>query len=98
MKLLIYFWPLIFHLVHHPGLRALWNVSTKVDQIQNKWKLFLEAVSPGIEYVVNWMLLPADLVVSTATCYYLYRVRIFYAQIGMIIKEKVRNKDLSFAS
>lgn len=65
----------IFFSVHHPGLRVLWSSDRKSPQHRNKWRLFLGAVSTRIDNLADWMSLPADVVVSTAACYYLYHVR-----------------------
>ncbi|KAK7605281.1 hypothetical protein V9T40_007139 [Parthenolecanium corni] len=60
---------------HHPGLRALWDTNRSATQYRHKWILFLKGISSNrpINNIGTWMdLLPSDLIVSTAACYYLY--------------------------
>lgn len=63
-----------FLIAHHPGLRALWDEKRSDTHYRNKWVLFLKGIAQNhpISNYGAWMLLPPDLVVSTATCYYLY--------------------------
>lgn len=61
---------------YHPGLTALWSTDRRNPHHQNKWKLFLGAISPSIDNIGVWMALPDNMVVSTAACYYLFYVSI----------------------
>lgn len=63
-----------FLIAHHPGLRALWDKRRSSTHFQHKWVLFLKGISQNgpIYNYGAWMSLPDDLVVPTATCYYLF--------------------------
>lgn len=60
--------------VRHPGLIALWS-DDNGDRMNNfRWDLFTKSISPKMK-ASEWNVLPEDLLLSTASVYYLYTER-----------------------
>ncbi len=63
---------LFLNLVTHPGLLCLWsdNIGDRVNKL--RWALFVHSILPSVTDIREWTLLEEDILVTTASLYFLY--------------------------